>query len=103
MDKREYMEPVFTDLAFEIFAEAVGVEAVRNVFSQDKAAKTIGWDRGVTIENNEYSSWWTATTDEKDLSFVIGSFRMTIPLDRAEKILDTFTSVYDNHKNEGTE
>mgnify|MGYP007003550767 CR=1 FL=1 len=36
MDRQEYMEPVFTDLAFEIFAEAVGVEAVRNVFSRDR-------------------------------------------------------------------
>lgn len=103
MDRQEYMEPVFTDLAFEIFAEAVGVEAVRNVFSQDRKAKAIGWDSGVSIENNENSAWWTATTDEKDLSFVIGSFRMTIPLNRAEKILDTFTSVYDKHKTKETE
>lgn len=94
MNRPEYMEPVIADLAFEIFAEAVGVDAVRNVLSQDTIAKDAGWNEGVTVEEAQFNggqieSWWSITTDNDNLTFVIGSFRMAVPLIRAEQILET--------------
>lgn len=79
----ENLNDQFPAIAFRILAEVVGVDAVGTVLHQAKLAREAGWQQGVTAEEHDPEAWWKITTTDETVSFVVGAFQLTLPIETA--------------------